>query len=93
MYWPPLPPASSNVMLAGRPGQRGESARQERNEFDGVGVVVEQRDEVVALADRHRLHPAEDLHDAAHTRALRAVTAGSSAQTMKIEALRMLQTV
>jgi hypothetical protein len=30
--------------------------------------------------------------DAAHTRALRTVTAGSSAQTMKIEAFRMLQT-
>ena len=30
--------------------------------------------------------------DAAHTRALRAVTAGSSALTMKIEAFRMLQT-
>ena len=30
--------------------------------------------------------------DAAQTRALRTVTAGSSAQTMKIEAFRMLQT-
>ena len=41
---------------AGRIGATG-SRRVRR-----VGIVVEQRDKVVALTDSHRLHPAEDLH-------------------------------